>query len=99
MLTIHRLIDEVLGQDSGDKVPMEKVVMLIWQFREDPQVVKFMTRFVAKVGEQIRMTSTNHNDQYELTLSVCPGLSPLSLSLSSLDRVMYLMELNFTYPN
>ena len=23
--------------------------MLIWQFRDDPQVVKFMTRFVAKV--------------------------------------------------
>jgi hypothetical protein len=44
-----RLIDEVLGQDSGDRVPMEKVVMLIWQFRDDPQVVKFMTRFVAKV--------------------------------------------------
>jgi hypothetical protein len=46
-----RLIDEVLGHDSGDKVPMEKVVMLIWQFRDDPQVVKFMTRFVAKVRE------------------------------------------------
>jgi hypothetical protein len=28
---------------------MEKVVMLIWQFRDDPQVVRFMTRFVAKV--------------------------------------------------
>ena len=48
-----RLIDEVLGQDSGDKVPIEKVVMLIWQFREDPQVVKFMTRFVAKVSENL----------------------------------------------
>jgi hypothetical protein len=45
----RRLIDEVLGRDSGDKVPMEKVVMLIWQFRDDPQVVTFMTRFVAKV--------------------------------------------------
>lgn len=30
---------------------MEKVVMIIWQFRDDPQVVKFMTRFVAKVSE------------------------------------------------
>jgi hypothetical protein len=47
-----RLIDEVLGQDSGDRVPMEKVVMLIWQFRDDPQVVKFMTRFVAKVRKE-----------------------------------------------
>ena len=27
---------------------MEKVVMIIWQFRDDPQVVKFMTRFVSK---------------------------------------------------
>jgi len=41
-----------LGSDStGDnKVPMEKVVMLIWQFRDDPSVVTFMARFVAKVG-------------------------------------------------
>jgi hypothetical protein len=51
-LVIYRLIDEVLGHESGDKVPMEKVVMLIWQFRDDPQVVKFMTRFVAKVREE-----------------------------------------------
>lgn len=46
----HRLVEEVLGPDVGDKVPMEKVVMIIWQFRDDPQVVKFMTRFVSKVG-------------------------------------------------
>jgi hypothetical protein len=44
-----RLIGDVLGDDATDKVPMEKVVMLIWQFRDDPQVVRFMTRFVAKV--------------------------------------------------
>lgn len=43
-----RLVDEVLGKDSGELVPIEKVVMIIWQFRDDPQVVKFMTRFVAK---------------------------------------------------
>eukprot|EP00980_Cylindrotheca_fusiformis_P029020 scaffold22696_cov118-Cylindrotheca_fusiformis.AAC.14 len=43
-----RLISDVLGKDSGDKVPIEKVVMIIWQFRDDPQVVKFMTRFVGK---------------------------------------------------
>jgi hypothetical protein len=46
---MSRLVDEVLGQDSGDKVPMEKVVMLLWQFRCDPTVVTFMARFVAKV--------------------------------------------------
>lgn len=45
----QKLIDDVLGDGANDRVPMEKVVMLIWQYREDPQVVKFMTRFVAKV--------------------------------------------------
>jgi hypothetical protein len=44
-----KLIDDVLGDGASDRVPMEKVVMLIWQYRDDPQVVKFMTRFVAKV--------------------------------------------------
>ena len=44
----HSLIDEVFGKDTGDVVPMEKVVMLLWQFRDDPQVVTFMTRFVAQ---------------------------------------------------
>jgi phosphatidylinositol 4-kinase len=42
------LIDEVLGKDDGDKVSMEKVMMIIWQFREDKDVIKFMTRFVTK---------------------------------------------------
>jgi hypothetical protein len=31
--------------------------MLIWQFRDDPQVVKFMTRFVAKVSLLFRCGS------------------------------------------
>jgi hypothetical protein len=36
---------------SGERsVPMDKVVMLIWQFRDDPTVVTFMARFVAKVS-------------------------------------------------
>jgi len=43
-----KLIDEVLGKDAGDKVSMEKVVMIIWQFRDDKDVIKFMTRFVCK---------------------------------------------------
>jgi len=30
------------------RVPMEKVTMLIWQFRNDPAVVNFMAQFVAK---------------------------------------------------
>jgi len=44
----HSLVDEVLGKETGDKVQMEKVMMLIWQFRDDPTVVTFMARFVAK---------------------------------------------------
>jgi hypothetical protein len=51
-------VDEVLGQDSGDKVPMEKVVMLLWQFRSDPTVVTFMARFVAKVSSGVGLFST-----------------------------------------
>jgi hypothetical protein len=45
----NSLVDDVLGQETGDKVPMEKVVMLIWAFRDDPTVVTFMARFVGKV--------------------------------------------------
>ena len=46
---------DVLGQEGEDadgerSVPMDKVVMLIWQFRDDPTVVTFMARFVAKVS-------------------------------------------------
>lgn len=44
-----KLVDEVFGKDNGDSVPIAKVVMLIWHFREDPKVVTFMTRFVAEV--------------------------------------------------
>ena len=45
-----KLIDEVLGNNVEDgKVPMEKVMMIIWFFRDDKEVMKFMTRFVSKV--------------------------------------------------
>jgi hypothetical protein len=47
-------VDDVLGEGAGDKVPMEKVVMLIWQFRDDPAVVTFMARFMAKVRLSFR---------------------------------------------
>ena len=49
-----KLIDEVLGKDAGDKVSMEKVMMIIWQFRDDKEVIKFMTRFVCKVSFENR---------------------------------------------
>jgi len=43
-----RLVDDVFGKDNQGKVQMEKVMMLIWQFRDDPTVVQFMAQFVAK---------------------------------------------------
>ena len=45
----NRLVRDVFGRDNEGKVPMEKVIMLIWVFRDDPTVVKFMAQFVAKV--------------------------------------------------
>jgi len=44
-----RLIDDVFVKDNQGKVPMDKVIMLIWQFRDDPTIVQFMAQFVAKV--------------------------------------------------
>jgi hypothetical protein len=58
----NRLVEDVLGEGAGDKVPMEKVVMLIWAFRDDPTVVTFMARFMAKVcfgGKQKLNTTSN----------------------------------------
>ena len=45
----NQLVHDVFGRDNRGKVPMEKVAMLIWQFRDDPAVVQFMAQFVAKV--------------------------------------------------
>lgn len=62
-----KLIDEVLGKDAGDKVSMEKVMMILWQFRDDKDVIKFMTRFVCKVGKfnSFRKTNTPANEQHK----------------------------------
>lgn len=43
------LVNDVFGKDQ-DRVQMEKVMMLLWQFRDDPTVVQFMAQFVAKVS-------------------------------------------------
>jgi len=43
-----RLVDDVFGKDNMNKVQMEKVVMLLWQFRDDGNVIQFMAQFVAK---------------------------------------------------
>jgi hypothetical protein len=45
----NQLVHDVFGRDNKGRVPMEKVVMLIWQFRDDPAVVQFMAQFVGKV--------------------------------------------------
>lgn len=39
---------DVFGKDNKGKVPMDKVMMLIWQFRDDPSVVSFMAHFVTE---------------------------------------------------
>lgn len=44
----NRLVEDVLGQDVRETVPMEKVMMLLWSFRDDPSVVTFMARLVTK---------------------------------------------------
>lgn len=49
-LAANRLVDDVFGKDNMGKVQMEKVVMLIWQFRDDANVIQFMAQFVAKVS-------------------------------------------------
>lgn len=46
----HSLVDDVFGKDNQGKVQIEKVVMLIWQFRDDHSVVAFMAQFVSKVS-------------------------------------------------
>ncbi len=41
----------MFGKDNKGRVPMDKVMMLIWQFRDDPSIVEFMAQFVTKVSE------------------------------------------------
>jgi len=43
-----KLVADVFGADNKGRVPMDKVMMLIWQFRDDPSVVNFMSQFVTK---------------------------------------------------
>jgi phosphatidylinositol 4-kinase len=48
LLYFHRLVADVFGKDNKGKVPMDKVMMLIWKFRDDPSVVRFMAQFVTR---------------------------------------------------
>lgn len=38
----------MFGKENKGRVPMDKVMMLIWQFRDDPSVVEFMAQFVTR---------------------------------------------------
>jgi len=42
-----QLIEDVFG-DEGKPVAMDKVTLLLWQSRDDPRVVGFMTRFLTR---------------------------------------------------
>lgn len=42
------LVNDVFSKDNEGKVPMDKVMILIWLFRDDPTVVQFMAHFVTK---------------------------------------------------
>jgi phosphatidylinositol 4-kinase len=41
-------VADVFGKDNNGRVPMDKVMMLIWQFRDDASVVQFMANFVTE---------------------------------------------------
>jgi phosphatidylinositol 4-kinase len=43
-----KLVEDVFGKENKGRVPMDKVMMLIWQFRDDPSVVEFMAQFVTR---------------------------------------------------
>ena len=46
------LVNDVFSKDNEGKVPMDKVMILIWLFRDDPSVVQFMAHFVTKVSHE-----------------------------------------------
>jgi len=49
------LVEDVFGKNAEEKVQMEKVTMLIWQFRDDPRVVQFVAKFLTKVKINIHV--------------------------------------------
>ena len=80
-----RLVADVLGQegegsDGERSVPMDKVVMLIWQFRDDPTVVTFMARFVAKVSSVCGFLGGWWDHLVLLFLTLCECLFRLFVS-------------------
>lgn len=92
---LHSLVDDVLGHNAGDKVPMEKVVMLLWAFRDDPSVVKFMAQFVSKVRMNLSARHGHfHSWEYLVSNRHWLVLKTLIHSMRVLDTC--LMVSNFT---
>ena len=52
------LVNDVFSKDNEGKVPMDKVMILIWLFRDDPTVVQFMAHFVTKVSNDSSMKTS-----------------------------------------
>ena len=63
-----KLVDEVFTKDNGESVPIAKVVMLIWHYRDDPKVVTFMTRFVAEVRRKDLINLTHLLKNFQLLM-------------------------------
>jgi hypothetical protein len=89
------LVDDVLGEGACDKVPMEKVVMLIWQFRDDPSVITFMARFMGKVG-QVALLWASSPPHIALAMVWSNPCDVDSISRSTQESVTSWMALNFT---
>ena len=83
-----RLVDDVFGKDNQGKVQMEKVMMLIWQFRDDPTVVQFMAQFVAKV--RTAFSRIVAGSFVQVTYYLCAYINASCISISHAPRSMLL---------
>jgi hypothetical protein len=87
---IYSLVNDVFG---SDRVQMEKVMMLLWQFRDDPSVVQFMAQFVAKVRSNARVNVSTRGECAQALLNI-------TIHVFSLQEVaMSSEEWNFTFRN
>jgi hypothetical protein len=87
---IYSLVNDVFG---SDRVQMEKVMMLLWQFRDDPSVVQFMAQFVAKVRSNARENVSTRGECAQALLNI-------TIHVFSLQEVaMSFEEWNFTFRN
>ena len=94
-------MEEVFGKHV-ERVQMETVTMLIWQFRDDPRVVQYVAQFLTQVRKtdidigididiiiDIHIGTQTLYHLYNINLINC--LSYLNIT-SILEHVMYLME-------